>query len=356
MNNQLTFWVPGLRPGKYLASEPGEFKSQFLQQLPERERPQLQTINLLLSRADRVSATDVIKHDFLDDYSNEQLTGSTHPLASWPLAQWRLAIDDEMLKAESDYWLCADPVYIHPDRSQALLYAHEELDVQPEEAQALAELINEHYKDEAWQLHVGSSQRWYIKLDQQANLKTSTLQQAKGKNIFDYLPSGEDSRYWQQCMNEIQMLLHSSDVSQQREAQGKMPINSLWFWGHGLPVVQDKLPWQQIFSDDAVISGFALCGGSKIGNIPESINNLDTNSDATLIYYDKLKSLLQQQDFYGWLNELQALEDNWFAPLLEQVKKQGMELTVVLDDNEAYYLTARHLKRWWRRPHKNRLF
>lgn len=347
MNNNVTLWIPALRPAKQFASELGN----LLQQLPKQQHPQINSLNRLLSRADRIVASDVIKHDFI---LQQLLSGNDH-VTSWPIAKWRLAVDDEKLMSKSDFWLCADPVYIYPDRSEALLYAHEELNIDIDEAHSLVELINQHYQDDGWQLYVGSAYRWYIKLDKYYEIKTSTLKSAKGKNIFDYLPSGKDSRYWQQCMNEIQMLMHSSEVNQHREEQGLLPINSLWFWGYGPALENDQLPWDYIYSNDAVLNGFGISAGSKVNALPVSLDKLKTGDRQTLVYFDKLATLLQQQDIYGWLDELQSLEDNWIKPLLERVARQGMTLTVLLDDNEAYRLSAKQLKRWWRFNQANKL-
>jgi len=326
---------------------------QLSRQLPKQELPQLKNLNLLLSRADRISVTDIIKNEYI----REQLAGSVSQHNSWPMAQWRRAIEDIENKPEGKHWLCADPVYIHPDRSQALLYAHEELEIQFAEAKALADLINQHFKDEPWQLHVGSSHRWYIRLDKAFDLTTKPLRHIKGLNVFEHLPAGNDSRYWQQCMNEVQMLLHSCEINQQREEQGIIPINSLWLWGYGSLEEYENLPWNHIYSDDAVLNGLGLFGGSVIDRLPASADNVVKDAGEVLVYYDKLHALLQQQDICGWLSELQLLENDWFNPLIKRLKNNpGMQLTLLMDNGEAYQLTVKNLKRWWHRSNKNNLF
>jgi hypothetical protein len=330
--------------------------SQYLNQLPRQERPQLANLNLLLSRADKISAADIVKHD----YFLARLSGDASHDNSWPLAQWRLENEELGVESVANHWLCADPVYIHPDRSEAILYAHEELQIQSEEAQALADLINHHYQDDPWQLHVGNSHRWYIQLEQTFDFMTWPLSSVKGKNVFEHLPVGDDSRYWQQCMNEIQMLLHDCEVNQQREQLGLMPVNSLWFWGYGRSTQThtEQLKWDRVYSNDAVLNGLAKCSGCNVSGLPASINAIDTVSDKeVLVYVDKLKSLLQAQDIYGWLNTLQEFENNWISPLLDRFKKQpDLQVILLVDDNEAYQITKKNMKRWWRRSNKNNLF
>jgi hypothetical protein len=311
---------------------------------------------LLLSRADRLAVSDIVEHEFICDH----LLAETNQEHRWPLAAWRLCQENLQLAnqdstAASEGWLCADPVYIHPDRTEALLLAHEELELQLEEAQALAQLINQHYQDEPWQLHVASTHRWYIQTDRDYDITTRSLARVKGLNIFEHLPSGEDSRYWQQCMNEIQMLLHASDINMQREAQGQLPVNSLWLWGHGRTVSPGGFPWRHVYSNDAVVTGLALGSGSEVHAMPESANQIDNQHDKVFIYMDTLQRLLQQQDIHGWLAELQSVEDNWFKPLMQSVRNQQLELTLLFDDQQAYRLGARQLRRWWRRRKSNQL-
>ena len=345
MKTHFTLWLPGLRPDKKLASELGR--------LPQQEQPQLKNLNLLLSRADRVLATDIVQHDFILD----QLAEHDVQCDLWPMAKWRLAIEEFEAALESQQWICADPVYLHPDRSAALLHAHQELEIKLEEAQAIAELINHYYKDEPWRLHVGSSHRWYIELDKTIDLITHALQLVKGKNIFDYFPEGKDSGYWQQRINEIQMLLHASETNQQREEQGMLPINSLWLWGYAATATNENLPWQHVYTNDAVVNGLALLGGSNVKNLPSSVNDVKDMQGDVLIYSDELSSLLNQQDVYAWLSELQHLEDDWFSPLLNRLNNSSdMQITLLTNNNEAYILKSKYLKRWWRRNNKNNLF
>ena len=349
LDNHLTFWIPGLRPSKQFVSE--------LNKVSRKELPDLTNLNLILSRSDSVAASDVIEHDFI----LHQLNDNSEQNNNWPLAQWRLALEELSITPGNHNWLCADPVYIHPDRDQALLFAHEELEIDLEEAKQLAELINQHYHDDPWELHIGSTHRWYIKLHQPYDIETHVLHSVKGKNIFDYLPVGGDARYWQQCMNELQMLLHGSEINQKREERGLMPINSLWFWGHGQNINERhddvSLHWQKIYSDDAVLNGLGILSGSQIAALPDEIDDIKRIDGDVLVVNQQLQIASQQHDIFDWLDELQYLEKYWFSPLIERVKQTpDLQVTLLVSDAEAYQFSARHLKRWWRFSNKNKLF
>lgn len=353
MSNHLTLWIPGLRPDNLFVSE----ARHYLDSLPKDKHPDFSNLNLILSRADRIKAEDVIKHDFI----LEQLSGNPGQQTNWPLARWRLAFDEIDFEQDKHQWLCADPVYVHPDRTEALLFAHEELDIDLDEAQKFADLINQHYRDDPWELHVASTHRWYIRLEQPYDISTHELNTVKGKNIFDFLPSGGDARYWQRCMNELQMLLHGSDINQQREANNHLPINSLWLWGYGQnkngSLADDPLHWQHIYSDNMVLNGLGLLSGSKVNSLPNEFDDIESIENDVLVVIEQLEAAIQQQDIFLWLDDLQYLEKYWFASLLKKLKtKPDLQVTLLVSNNEAYQFTAKQLKRWWRFGNKNKLF
>lgn len=345
MSKHLTLWIPGLRPNKSFASE--------LSRVQKNELPDLQYLNKILSRSDRIAASDVTGHDFI----LQQLNSDREQDNRWPLAQWRVAlegIDDEPGRYS---WLCADPVYIHPDRAEALLFAHEELEITLEEARQLASLINKHYRDEPWELHIGSTHRWYIRLAEHYDLHTIPLSNVKGKNIFEFLPSGNDARYWQQCMNELQMLLHGSDVNQQREAKGLLQINSLWLWGYAGKINSADLHWDKIYSDDAVLNGLGIISGSDVAPLPDELEDIKDFKGEMLVVNRRLEEASQQQDIFAWLDELQYLERYWFDPLVKKLEEQpGFQVTLLTNDNTAYQFSKKHLKRWWHFKNRNKLY
>lgn len=352
MSDHLTLWIPGLRPNQQFVSE----ARSYLSSLANNKLPELTNLNLILSRADRVAASDVIEHDFI----LSQLSDRSDQQGHWPLARWRMALEKMENDQDDDQWLCADPVYVHPDRSEALLYAHEELDIELEEAQQLAELINKHYQDDPWELHVASSHRWYIKLNRTYDICTHVLHHVKGKNIFNYLPSGNDARYWQQCMNEMQMLLHGSEINQQREQNNQLPINSLWLWGYGKSInkpTDDKpLHWKNIYSDDMVINGLGILSGSKVDLSPDEFDDIECIHGDILVVIEQLRVAYQQKDILAWLDDLQYLEQYWFSPLLNRLKNSpDLKVTLLISKEEAYQFTTKQLKRWWRFGNRNKL-
>ena len=110
----ITLFVPGL-----LGPQP------VYTQLPGSDKPDLKLLESWLSRAKK---TSVPIHDPLTGIFSLFNFASDSDEAV-PVAAVTAAYDG--LDAEQGWWLRADPVYLQPDRDQAVLVASEELDLQP---------------------------------------------------------------------------------------------------------------------------------------------------------------------------------------------------------------------------------
>src|SRR5450631_628932 len=54
-----------------------------------------------------------------------------------------------------------------------------------------------------------------------------------GKSVLDFLPTGDGADTLNNIMNHAQMVLHDHPVNVRRKAEGLLPANSVWLWGHG---------------------------------------------------------------------------------------------------------------------------
>lgn len=182
-----------------------------------------------------------LSRGFRNNSSNQQdllftefgiLPDQDHSIAALSL----LAENTEALSHVSTdtYWLRADPIYLQADRDTALLLAHEELELTQDEANKLVAEINRHFIDEPWQLHALHPHRWYLELVKAPHLITHPLANVLGEDINQFLSVGDDASYWLKITNEIQMLLHGTNVNFERDSRGKLTANSIWLWGGDL--------------------------------------------------------------------------------------------------------------------------
>jgi len=263
---------------------------------------------------------------------------------SLPIAAFTYLADigNDLIQLQNQTWLRADPVHLQADQRFLRLFDADMLDLKTAEAQALCEALNEFYADDENGLHfiAATPTRWYLQLTHHQQLHTSPLSAVRGDHVQNYLPKGNDARWWQTRWNEIQMFLHQHPVNEKREAHGQLTVNSLWFWGEGkLPQQTLKTPWQQVFADDALNRGLSCWTQTPSTSVPDTAQKL-------LEYPCQNDVLCVLPALYDLPN---LLEEIWFAPLLSALQ-QGHIGTLHLypDNGKVYQLAPHHLWLFWR--------
>jgi hypothetical protein len=181
---------------------------------------------------------------------------------------------------------------------------------------------------------------------------TTPLAEVVGRDIHPYLPRGAEAKAWHTILNETQILLHSSKVNEERERAGKIPVNSLWFWGGGqLPRVQ-PVKWGGLWSAEPVSLALARLAETPTHSAPHHFvewQRQASEAGAHLVVLDSLRAPLLYRDAAGWSKALDELERNWFAPLLAALKSRAIASAALLTDTgQSFRLTAGLARRWWR--------
>lgn len=267
------------------------------------------------------------------------------------------AISYLLLKGEdplNSWKLRADPVVIQPNRDHLLLMGNAGLEISLQEAQQIVQDINATYADTLWTLVALTPKQWIISQKEPQQLKTHSLSEVSGRNINDYLPSGEDGKSWHSLMNELQMFLHAHPVNQHRQMQGLPSINSLWFWGAGtLPeVTTNEKPFIQCWSDETISLGLA-----RLSNIPrvdlpadgkQWLNHAITEGSHFLMI-EQLNSDAAKNDPVEWWRNLVVFNNQWLSPLIEALRQKSIiELNVIDSSGDRYQLTRSSLSKWWK--------
>lgn len=316
----------------------------YLSQLSQTEQPRLTVIEKWLSRGTRetvVSQDDII-------FSELGITSET--FKHKPVSAFSLLAESTILATkDQSYWLRADPVSIQPDRDTVVLMAHEEIDLSMEEATKLVNEINTHFVDEPWELHAVHPQRWYLRLDKAHDLVTTPLTQVLSRDINSFLPRGEHASYWQKCINEIQMLLHGTNVNFERESRGLLTVNSLWLWGGGVLPTDKNMGchYTHIISDDILLQGIARYYGidrSAIEQFEKAIL-----AGKTFMLLDSLSEPVARQDVFSYVQKLAEIESNYLERIDELLKQGKLKQVRLLSDKMSVSVTTKSLRRWWKR-------
>lgn len=272
----------------------------------------------------------------------------------WPVAPVMLLHEENKIEIGENYWLRADPVYLRIENNHILLGDSHVLNISLKEASSLADSINELFSDDGVALLPLHPDRWYLKCNKTPDLGTFLLSEAVGKNINSLLPQGKDSKSWNSRINEIQMLLYEHPVNQAREVRGELPVNSLWVWGGGIQPSRVHSIYDSVWGNNLFAQALAGMENIVYRPLPKDASVLfghSADADRQLIVLDSLRNYTHYRDAYSWRNELIALEQNWFAPLHQALKKKRirqLRLTTVNENiTRDFVVTPGDLWKFW---------
>lgn len=254
-----------------------------------------------------------------------------------------LAADAEAGEAA---WMRADPVHLRLMRDRAVVMPAEALSLSREEADALLASLAALLELKAYDPH-----RWYARVEKEFAVQGAPALESAGRQVA--AQGGADA-----LLTEVQMMLHGHPVNEAREARGEPAANSLWLWGAGrLPGDLPRAAWATVLADEPVALGLARACGVRGRPLPRTAAQWlaqAPDEGRHLMVLDALRSPAALEDDAAFGAALQALERDWFAPLLEALRagRIGMASVHVPDGGgAAAFETIRgDLRRFWRRP------
>lgn len=248
--------------------------------------------------------------------------------------------------------LCADPVHLQIGVTDVELFSGPDLMLSQTESEEMITLLNDFFKDDDFRFMLDENSWGTLLLDRKAKIRTTALSLVPGRLLTEKLPSGPDQSRWHKLSNEIQMLFHDAAFNQQRETAGKLPINTLWFWGGGELVRPLKSDYQLIVSDDDLAKLLAKRTDTRIISEPESIDELfEIMPDGKiLLILDELLAYSQNNDYLGWTRQLEQHEQQWFQPLKENVRTKLIKtFSILTSTGERFDYLPHHRWRFWRK-------
>jgi len=169
-------------------------------------------------------------------------------------------------------WMRADPVHLLVQGDALRLRDASVLDVRIDEALALAGALHAHFAGDGLEFHAAAPDRWYVKIVSREVPRTTPLDDAAGRNVFGLLP---DEPWWRSAMTEAQMILSGHEVNARREEEGRLAVNSVWFWGGGVLPSPARKPYALVCARDPLARGLAMLSGAHVQEIPAGIAGVD---------------------------------------------------------------------------------
>jgi hypothetical protein len=240
-------------------------------------------------------------------------------------------------------WIAAaDPVYLEARLDHLCLHALRRVGVSPNHLRALI--------DHLQATLAGGKKYGFTRLGSYGYLSSRSPIATAGSPAYvvdqkrpdDYLPSGDDTAIHRNLLSEIEMALHEHEVNLEREANGQLPVNSLWLWGGGNAPDQITRAQPPLFSDDALLTGYWHSATAVVAPWPGEIAACIEESVAGFV--------AETPEF----DMSSALLEDCLGELREALRSGRLDsLTLLFRDGLRAYVRRSHGLRVWRR--KSRL-
>ena len=235
------------------------------------------------------------------------------------LGPLRLLGESPSQNAHDGCWLCADPVHLRFLQERIIHADAGAYDLDEAEAQAIVAALNDEFAD-VGQFHVASARRWYLRLNTPLEHPAEPISAVAGRRVDGEI--SDKNGVLTRWLNEVQMFLHGHPVNERRQNAGQPVVNSLWLWGAGeLPQLATP-PFTGVWSDNPLARGLGHASGLPVQANPAGLTELlsQTSRDsAPLVVLDSLLPPVLYEDSEGWRQAWQALENDWFAPLRNEL-------------------------------------
>jgi hypothetical protein len=137
------------------------------------------------------------------------------------------------LPAADAAWARLTPVHLHVGSDAVSLTEPEALQLDEASSRALLDALRPLFETEGFTLHWAAPLDWLATHPLFDGLVTASLDRVVGRNIDPWLPDQRSARLVRRLQNEVQMLLYTHPINEEREAAGLATVNSFWLSGCG---------------------------------------------------------------------------------------------------------------------------
>jgi hypothetical protein len=201
------------------------------------------------------------------------------------------------------------------------------LELEPAEADALAADFGRVFGGGGVSLERGRDALLLCRFDAPLRATTSAPEAAAGRDIWAYLPRGEDAPRLHRLTSEIEMWLFEHSVNRRRRESERPVITGLWLWGEGAADVEPPSVQGWTAGEDPLFGSFARAarypGASASGVVAVP------DWPGTPVWRDA--------------------EERWLAPALADLSAGGLQSIALSAQRRCVWLKARALRRFWRR-------
>ena len=185
-------------------------------------------------------------------------------------------------------WAVITPVNWSVQTAHITMTNPADLALDEADSKILLSAMQPYFAEDGITLYFDAPGRWLASGEVFRNLPTAAIDRVIGRNVHDWQPKSEQAKLLRRLQSEMQMLLYTHPVNDQRIARGLDPVNSFWVSGTG------DLP-----------TGFAGLAGSVGGS--------------DLIVANLLRGPALREDWVAWGQAWLAIDASHGADLLAAV-------------------------------------
>lgn len=148
-----------------------------------------------------------------------------------PLAAWALLQDGGQPAGEA--WAWVTPCHWQVGTNRVFMHAPQDLQLQAAESQALLAAMQPYFEQDGIQLTYQAPARWLARGEWFGGLPCASLDRVAGQVVDPWMPRGDAGKALRRLQQEMQMLLYTHPVNEERGAAGRLPVNSFWVSGNG---------------------------------------------------------------------------------------------------------------------------
>lgn len=142
--------------------------------------------------------------------------------------------------ARAEGWAWITPGHWRVGRDHIVLTHPQELQLDADDSRTLLEAMQPYFAEDGITLTFDAPLRWLARGEIFRTLPTASLDRVIGRRIDDWMPAGDAGRPVRRLQQEMQMLLYTLPLNDERQRGGLLPVNSFWVSGTGaLPAGYD---------------------------------------------------------------------------------------------------------------------
>jgi hypothetical protein len=157
--------------------------------------------------------------------------GLASPDGLIPWAAWQVRQSGR--DTRQDAWAWITPCHWRVGTGHIAMAPPTELQLDPQDALALVKAMQPYFEQDGLRLEYDAPTRWLARGEIFRTLPAASLDRVVGRAIDPWLARTEAARPLRRLQQEMQMLLYTHPVNDERTRGGLLPVNSFWISGTG---------------------------------------------------------------------------------------------------------------------------